>query len=167
MSKQLECDILEVFDKFSSLAKGEMIKSMKSAIKAGAQQLKKETLSNARAGIKTYNNLPGKYIDSILDAVRVSRLVDEYDEDLYQKVHVMGTRKKGSQTYKFRFLEGGTKDRYQRTLKGRPLKKPRYIGRITPRRYFGQAKRTVLPQLDRIFIAKINECVNKVNNSKI
>lgn len=171
MNNKVTCNALEVFQKFSALSTYEMTKCMKSAVRMGSQALKKETISNARAGIKTYNNNPGQYNDSILDAVRVGKMHDEVGSDIYQIVSVLGTRNKGSQSYKFRFLEAGTRDRYQkkRTVRRNgqkvqiTLKKPKYIGRITPRYFFRNAKNTVLPQLSRIFLSKINECMNKIS----
>lgn len=166
---QFECNAEEVFEKFASLSKIEMTKAMKSAIKYGAQTLRKQTKANASAGILTKNNHPndGYNGDSILDAPRVGRFNDEDGEDLYQIVHVLGTRKSDSQTYRFRFLEGGTKDRYARTYKGQSLKKPRYLGRITPRYFFRNAQSEVFPQMDRIFLEKINQVADKINNTKL
>lgn len=168
MKQNIQCNAMEVYEKFSSLAKEEMTKAMKSAVRSGAMKLKKETVSIARGGIKTYNNHPGgKYENgNILDAVMVTKMETRANEDISMKVHVLGNRKTGSKTFRFRFLEGGTKDRYATKYKGAPLKKQRYLGRIAPRRYFGQAKRNILPAMDSIFIEKINECINKVNNTK-
>lgn len=170
-NQNLECDIYEVFSKFAELSKIEMTKTMKSAVTACASEIRKNTKSSARAGIKTTNNHPfdSYHADEVWDAPRLSRMHDDLGEDIYRKVHIFGNRKKGSgsQTYRFIFLDYGTPDRYARTYKGKPLKKPRYLGRIQGRKWFVNAQAQVAPQMERIFTERIDKCINKLNNTKV
>ena len=165
MKSGLTCNAEEVFERFSNLAKVEMTSAMKSAIRAGASNIRKQTILNAKAGIKTTNNHPNDpyHGDNVWDAPRLGRMNDEDGEDLSMKVHIYGSKKSDSQTYRFRFLENGTKERYARTYKGKPLKKPRYLGSISPRNWFKSAQDTVFPQMERIFMERIEKCINKVN----
>lgn len=163
----LETDILESWNKFSSMTYTQMDRAIKRALLKGAKAIKEQTISNARAGIKSYNNKKDDPYngDSILDAPRITKLEDSYDSDsLSLKVHVMGTRKSNSQTYRFRFLEKGTKVRQQKTNKGKALTKPRYTGRISARRYFGNALNSV--NLDAIYQQEILDAVNKINQGE-
>lgn len=163
----LEVDVLEMFNKFKELTAKEMDMAVKKAITKAAREIREKTVQNAESGIKTYNNHPdGPYNgDTILDAPRVSRIEDRYDEDsLSIKVHVMGTRKSDSQTYRFRFLEKGTKDRYQLTYRGKELKKPRYLGSIKPRHYFRKANEET--NVESIYVKEIDEAINKINNGR-
>ena len=167
--KNLECDIYETFQKFAQLSKKEMTSSMKGAIRAVAQELRKTTISNAKAGIKTTNNHPldPYHGDEVWDAPRLGKFNDRAGEDLYVKVHIYGTKKADSQTYRFRFLDYVTKDRYARTYKGKPLQKPRYLGKIQGRKWFVNAQAQTAPQMERIFTERIDKCINKLNNTKV
>lgn len=163
----LENNVLEMWEKFSQMTYSEMDRAIKRALVKGAKAIKEETVSNARAGIKSYNNHPddGYNGDSILDAPRMTKLEDEYDSDSVSlKVHVLGTRKSNSQTYRFRFLEKGTKPRFQKEIHGKALTKPRYTGQITGRRYFGNALQSV--NLDAIYEEEITKAVNNINSGK-
>ena len=165
MSSDLDINITEVFNRYKELAGREMISAVKGAMRKAAKKLQKDTISNAKAGIKTYNNHPdGDYENySILDAVMVGKVVDRYDEDLSIKVHVMGNYKPNSKTFRFRFLEKGTKERFQTRRNGKELTKPKSIGRINGRRYFGQAKNSL--NIDQIYLEAISKAVDKINNS--
>lgn len=157
-------DLVEQFNEFKDVAKYEIIDGVKRAMRKAAREIQKQTIENARAGIKTYNNHPnGKYEqDSILDAVRVGKLQDNYDEDeMFIKVHVMGNGRENSKTFRFRFLEKGTKDRYATQQKGRQLSKPRYLGKIAPRRYFRDARNSV--NVWDIYLQEIEKAIDKVN----
>ena len=178
MTAGLECNIEEVFGKFMDLTAKEMNKAVRSALRAGAKELQKQTKANAKAGIKTTNNTAyydGKivtYIDDVVDAVMISKVDGTYGEELSQRVHVMGTKKSGSQTYKFRFLEKGTKERYARHYRDsrgqlQNLKKPRYLGRIGGNWYFKNAQSSILPNLQNIYMKKIDETINKLNSTKL
>jgi HK97 gp10 family phage protein len=167
MSSGLEVNVNEMFDKFKQLTAREMDSAIKKAMKAAANEIKNQTLSNARAGIKTYDNHPDDPYngDTILDAVKVTKIEDRYDGELSMKVHVMGTNKSDSQTYRFRFLEGGTKDRYSKTYKGQYMKKQKYLGRITPRKWFDTARKSV--NVENIYLQTISNAIDKINSESI
>lgn len=165
MAKQaIECNIADVFSQFAELSKIEMTDTMKSAVRSCAQALRKQTTENAKVGIKTTNNHPKDpyHGDNVWDAPRVGPLHDDLGEDLYMKVHIFGTRKEDSQTYRFIFLDYGTPERYAKTYKGVPLKKPRYLGKIVGRKWFKTAQSQIAPQMERIFTEKISKCINKL-----
>lgn len=167
MASGLETNVTEMWENFKELTGYEMDKAIKKGLKKAATAIKKRTVENARAGIKTYNNDPDDeytQADSILDAPRVSKIQDWYDEDSVSiKVHVMGPLHGKSQGYRFRFLEKGTKERKVRTQKGKSLKTPRNIGAIRPRWYFRDAKDSV--DVERIFIETIDEAIEKINSN--
>lgn len=167
MASGLETNVTEMWEKFRELTGYEMDKAIKKGLKKAATTIKKKTVENARAGIKTYNNDPNNeytQADSILDAPRVSKIQDWYDEDSVSiKVHVMGPLHGKSQGYRFRFLEKGTKEREVRVQKGKSLKTPRKIGAIRPRWYFRDAKDSV--DVERIFIETIDEAIEKINSN--
>lgn len=156
-----------MFTKFAELSKIEMTQAMKGAVRKTAQALKKQTIDNARAGIKTTNNHPNDpyHGDNVWDAPRLGKFNDRVEDDLSVKVHIFGTRKSNSQTYRYIFLDYGTRDRYAKTYKGKPLKKPRYLGRIIGRKWFVNAQAQVYPQMERIFTESLNKCINKLSHT--
>ena len=168
MTSGLECDVEKVFEQFCELTNEEMNKAVKSALKSGAVELKKQTQQNLTSSLKKRDNHPGKYNDRIEDAVRISKFDnDNFDEDLYIKVHIMGTRAKYSGTYRARFLEKGTKDRYAKRYNRKELQIPRYLGHIDGKWFFKNAQGQVFPHIQQIFMDSIDKAVNKINDAKI
>ncbi len=174
----LECNIGETFTKFADLTASEMTKAAKRALRAGAKELQKQTRANAQSGMSTNSNqgwYDGKivvYTDKVEDAVMISKVDGDFETELNQKVHVMGTRKSGSQTYKFRFLEKGTKERYAKHGRNRKhelitLKKPKYLGRISGRWFFRNAQQQVFPNLPSIYMKEIDKTIDKLNKAKL
>ena len=173
MKGGLECNIADTFNAFMDLTSSEMNKAVKRALRAGAKELQRQTKANAVSGMKTQNNTAwydGKiifYNDKVEDAVMISKVDGGFEDELSQRVHVMGIRKSGSQTYKFRFLEKGTKERYATKWKGNTLKKPRRLGKIDGRWFFKNAQNQVFPNLPSIYLAEIEKTINKLNNTKL
>lgn len=168
MNSGLECDIEKVFEQFCELTDREMNKAVRSALKSGAVELKKQTQQDLTSSLKKRDNHPGMYNDKIEDAVRIGKFDnDNFDEDLYIKVHIMGTRNTGSGTYRARFLEKGTKERYAKTYKKATLEKPRYLGSIQGKWFFKNAQGEVFPHIHQIFMDNIERAINKINNTKV
>lgn len=109
----------------------QFFKAKISALKHSAKVLK-DSATDAFKSSGISNNPNPKYNDLLSDAIRISR-VDEVDSAI--KVHIMGVRSKGSGTFRLRFFENGTKERFQSQLKGKPLKKKRSLGQIPNGKY--------------------------------
>lgn len=75
-----------------------------------------------------------KYIDTLADAVGFTKV-----DGASLVVNAMGNRKPKSGTYRTRFFEDDTRDRYQKTYRGVKLKKKRYLGHITGTKFFSSA----------------------------
>lgn len=163
----LETNIEEVFNAFCDLTQKEMKGVVKKAIGKAEKELKTQTVTNLISSINERGRSRFMYDDSIEDAVRASKVKGDYGEELEGKVHIMGTRDKGSGTYRARFLEKGTKIRAAKTWKGKPLQKQRNLGSIKPKWFFRSANVTVLPQIERIYMAEIDKAIQKINNTKI
>lgn len=156
-------DLSVIFDNWSKDVRTEVDKALARAIRRTAVQIKENTKANAIAGIKSYNNhvsTEDNYEEgNILDAIRMTGMIDRYDEDeRYIKVHVMGVRSKRNKTFRFRFLEKGTKERSYTTKAGNVHR----LGSIKPARYFGRAKASVDPL--PIFEEEMNKAINKINS---
>lgn len=110
-----------------------MSRAESSALKRGANVIKKNTKSAFRkTGIKDVQN--EKYSDRLIDAIRTSKV-----RNGEVTVHIMGSRNATSGTYRTRFFEGGTKERFQKTYRGLPLNKPRKLGKIDAYNFFNTA----------------------------
>lgn len=163
----LECDVEKTFEKFADLATNQMTAAIKKAINVAAATLKDITKSNLlSSGIVMHSN-DSKFNDSLEDGVMMRKAKGNYDEDFYSVVHIMGSRATGSGTYRLRFFEKGTKDRYQQKVDGKPLSKPRYVGQIKPRWFFKTANDTIEPQLTDIYIKEIDKAVEKINRTQV
>jgi HK97 gp10 family phage protein len=158
-------NIDEMFEKFAEMTSNEMTRAIKRALNRAAAQLQRLTRSNLSSMIKSDTGGNGKYNDRLSDGVMRRSAKAAYDEEMSTVVHVMGRQASGSGTFRLRFLEGGTKERYAQTYKGQPLKKPRYLGQIKPMNFFKNANETIEPQLERIYIEEIDKAIDKINQS--
>jgi hypothetical protein len=82
-----------------------------------------------------------KYKDTIADAVRFTKV-----DGASLKIHALGSGETGSGTYRARFFEEQTKDRYQKTYNGVKLKKKRYLGHVGPLHFFKPTMETNMPE---------------------
>lgn len=166
MASGLVTNVEEVWEAFQQLTNREMTKAVKRAINKAAAILQRTTISNLSSLLKSDTGGKGRYIDKMTDAVRRSGANGMYDEEISAIVHIMGTQASSSGTFRARFFEKGTKERYAQTYKGQPLRKPRYIGQIRPNYYFKAANDQLSSQLDRIYAEEINKTIEKINASK-
>ena len=81
----------------------------KKSMRRGAAVIKRQTVSNFKKELPASTQSSEKYSDRLIDAVRST--VYEENNEVYFSVHVMGSRKKDSGTFRARFFERGTKER--------------------------------------------------------
>lgn len=109
-------------------------KYAKAALYAGAAVIKDQTERNLMQRLPKARQPNPLYNDTLADAIWNTKS-DGAEVD----IHIMGTRAQGSGTFRTRFFENGTQDRYAKTYKGKKLKKPRYLGKIKPKYFFKDA----------------------------
>ena len=111
-------------------------KFFKAALYSGAAVIKNQAKANLTSQLPAATNHNPKYSDTLVDAIRNTKT--EGDEIT---IHTLGTRESTSGTYRTRFFENGTKSgtRYQKTYRGVPLKKKKYVGRLPALRFFNSA----------------------------
>lgn len=68
-----------------------------------------------------------KYNDRLIDAIRQSAVTGANTK---VTVSILGSNEHGSGQFRLRFFEGGTKERVQKTYKGKPLKKKRKLAQL-------------------------------------
>lgn len=160
-------DLVQLYDRYCQLTHWHMDKAMRSALRAGSRELQRVTKQNLTGVIKK-RSTNHKYKDRMEDAVRISKIKGgSGDKELTQSVHIMGTREKGSGTFRARFLEKGTALRAAKTYKNKEgrivgLKKPRVTGLITPRWYFRRAQESVEPRLTDIYLKEIDKFIDRI-----
>lgn len=125
-----------------------MSRAEKSALNRGAAVLKKNIKQELQGTDIDLNKPNDKYNDKLIDAIRSSKV-----KDGSVVVHIMGTRKSGSGTFRLRFFEGGTKERFAKTYNGKPLKKKRALGHIEAHNFFSNALSTseseIMDEMDK------------------
>lgn len=167
MNSGFVTDIEKVWEEFTNLTSTQMSRAIKRALNKAAAQLQSQTKSNLSSLIKSDTGHNGKFSDKLVDAVRRVGANGAYDQELSAVVHIMGSQASTSGTYRARFLERGTNERYAKTYKGQPLRKPRYLGQIRPRWFFRSANQQIEPQLERIYMEEIDKAIQKINATNI
>ena len=129
-------DLNKSFDWLSVHGKGYFVRALVQA----ANIIKTQAKANLSSNLPAAGNHNPRYNDTLLDAIRNTHT--EGDEIT---IHTLGTRNSGSGTYRTRFFENELKSgtRYQKTYKGIPLKKKRYLGRLKPLKFFSSAVSSV------------------------
>ena len=123
---------LQDFDAYRDLLGGMTFRNVTvKALRGAATEVKKETLSVLRGVFPGAWKSNSEYNDSVYQAVRVGRTKIGLNHT-ETSAHVLGVRKKGSQTYKLRFYEGlvTRRTRYKGTprVAGRDYKSTTEIG---------------------------------------
>lgn len=138
----------------------EFPKIERQAVYAGARILRDAAKRQMLIDFPKAASKNSNYVDTISDAVMMSKM-----DGTGVTVHVLGHRGKGSQTYKARFFEKGTKDRYAKSWKGKRLKKKRYMDRIKDLRFFRKAvtsnQQKALDKIKEVFEDRLSEIFNK------
>lgn len=96
-----------------------------------------------------------KYSDTLVDAVGFTRV-----DGASLNINAMGNRRKGSGTFRARFFEAGTKNRYQKSRNGVKLQKKKFIGKIKPTWFFHKAVNANEAQAIKLMEDVISEYVN-------
>ena len=138
-------------------------KAKKSGLRIGAKTILKSVQEMLMStDINGVQNINPKYSDSLFDAIRMTKIQD--DGELI-KVHILGSKKTGSGTYRLRFFEGGSKqERYAKTYKGKPLKKPRRTGRLKAYNFFDAGVYSSIDSATKLMMEQITKIIQKEQN---
>ena len=121
--------------KFEETAK-EMPRIEKKALYRAAYYLRDQIRNNLIAKVPKANTRNPKYTDTLIDAVGFTR-----PDGGSLVVNALGTRAPGSGTFRTRFFEAGTKERYQLRRNGIKLKKKKSVGALPAKPFFQGAVR--------------------------
>lgn len=119
--------------KFEDTAK-RMPSVEKYALYQGAAFLRDKIKESLTSKLPKATQRNPKYNDTLEDAVRFTKV-----DGASLKVHALGTRAPGSGTYRTRFFEEGTVERFHKKRNGIKLKKKKSVGKITPLRFFSSS----------------------------
>ena len=179
MNSGFSCNTEKAFEAFCNLTGQEMTKALSSGLRKAAKEVVNLTKLNAKSGMMKRNNphwYDGKlvsYSDKIEDAPRHGRVYaggyGGVADDMYVNISIFGSNARDSGTYRFRFLDQGTKERFAKNYRTKDgqlklLKKPRRLGHIAPRWWFRNAYQAVLPNVDSIILEAVEKAVNKINS---
>ena len=114
--------------------KEELPRAEKRALYRAAYFLRDKIRESLVSNIPKATSHNPKYTDTLVDAVGFTKV-----DGASLNINAMGNRKKGSGTYRTRFFENNTKDRYQKTYRGIKLKKKRFLGHITGTHFFSSS----------------------------
>ena len=149
--------LVDQFEEFVGTSLRELRHQYKTILGAGAAELKKETKKELLASVPAANQRNPKYSDRLIDAVRSYVMKDETNPEVY--VHIMGTRKAKSGTFRTRFFEGGTKIR--------KIKSGKYAGRevsnIEGKSFFERAISKTGSKVVSAADARLAEVIRKMN----
>lgn len=135
-------------------------KAEKAALRAGGQLIKKNVKNEVGSTIPgSKKNNSGIFYDRLIDAVRITKPYHGYI-----KYHILGTKKKGSGTFRLRFFESA-KMRYQTKINGKPLKSKRKIGSLAKfNGFFARGVAASQSQLQPTMQAALEKYIKKAWN---
>ena len=137
-----------------------MSRAESSALRKGANVIKKNIRQAVKdSDFKSTTRNP-KYNDRLIDAVRSGKV-----KDGSIVVHIMGTQQSGSGTYRLRFFEGGTKERIQKSIKGKPLKKERKLSSIKAYKFFSSGLNNSQSDVTKAMDEQLTKYIEKAWNN--
>ena len=132
-------ELEQILDRLSGK---EIMCAQRRALSQSGRILLKKARQNAVSLVPNVRQPNPKYSDTMYDAIRM-KVYQEDDFRWYFKVHILGTRKKTSGTFRLRFFEGGTaprKTRYEYTDKlGRTYPAGQNRGSLRGTNFFSSA----------------------------
>lgn len=95
-----------VLDMLDALSTREVMGIQRTALRKAANVLRTDARKRLKKDLPNATTSSSKYSDTLIQGIMTS--VREGNEGMDAKVHIMGTRKKTSGTFRTRFFEGGT-----------------------------------------------------------
>lgn len=137
----------------------ELDDSLDSVLQAGAAVIKEQARRSLIANVPAATKPNPLYNDVMADAPLYGKV-----NNGTVKIHVLGSGKKGSGTFRARFFEGGTKVRKQKTLNGKPLSKARVTGQIKPTRFFETAVASSEQNAYSVMEERLSQIIDNINS---
>ena len=155
MKDEFVIDAHEVLNTMKKLTGKEIDAAIRRTVTQSANILVKETKDNFKHITDAWSHKNSWNGRKLIDGIKKSKY-DKKEEAI--KVHICGD-------YRLQWFELGTKDRWQKKIKGRVLAKPRYIGKYTPHYFFRDAvqstEQRIFEDMDKRLSAAIMKIANK------
>lgn len=160
------------FYQASEIFKKDVVMARKRGMNKAAQLIRNKTrqlIKGTNPNLDKASTNP-KYSDKISDGVMIQRA--DYNKlvgDDIVSVHVMGKRSSDSGTFRLRFFENGTVDRYTSSYKrkgknGKVYRvKGHYVGKIKGHNFLKQASQSEMPKAPLMIDNEINKAIDKFN----
>lgn len=150
----------------------EVIKARKRGMNKAAQKIRNATRSLIKSKLPNASKPNPKYDDKMIDGVRVSKYKEStLVGEAVSGVHIMGTRKKGSGTFRLKFFEDGTDNRqtesYYRTnpYSGKKHKvKGHSTGSVSGKGFFKSSVDSKINEAYSTIEQEIIKAIEKANN---
>lgn len=139
MTNNISIEFDSLIKKFETMS-DEIDEIGKKALNVGAYELKTKVKSAFASKMPTatkpvrQQSIKGYAVSSgepLIDAVRQTKVSNGHT-----KVHILGAGQPHSSLFIARFYENDTKTRYQKSFKGKKLKKPRKLGKLEGKHFF-------------------------------
>lgn len=111
-------ELKKVSDKATRSASAFLVRNAKKALKSAVG-------TKVYSSVGRYNKKSGKKL-KLFQGIKYGRFKKDFG---IRKVHILGE-------YRLKWFEKGTKERYQKTVNGKTLKKARRLGKMTGKRFF-------------------------------
>ena len=127
---KVEGSFIGVFDEVAA----KMPQIEKRALYRAAYFLRDKIRQSLTSAVPGANRRSPKYSDTLVDAVQFTPV-----DGASTTVNAMGNRKPKSGTFRTRFFEEGTVERFHKKRNGVRLKKKKSVGKITGTKFFASA----------------------------
>ena len=161
----IETDALKQFEAFEQLTAKEMKKALTQGLRKASTKVRTAIRKELRKSVNGSNKVNPKFNDTLEQGVRTTN-VKEVDGNIITHVTISSNNKKGSGSYRLKFFDKGTNERYAKTWKGKPLKKKRRLGRIKTYNFFQNGLNSSASDFNQTLETEINKAVDKINNKK-
>lgn len=141
-------EIMRFLDDYTDI----VFKAKQAALRKAAQILKDNTLKSLRSTGINVDGRSNKYDDTLADGVTITKIKDGDKIG----VHILGNRRSSSGTYRLRFFEKDTRERYQKTKNG-----VRRTGKITGHHFFENAVNSSSSDVEHVLHDTLEKYIRK------
>ena len=163
---------VQQWNQISDELRKEILKARKRGMNKAAMKIRNKTRSLIKSAFPASTKPNSKYSDKIIEGARVSKYREStLAGEAVAGVHIMGVRNKSSQTFKLRFFEGGTVERFTKSYKrknrvngGMHNVKAHRTGSIKGKGFFSSAVQSELQNAPSVIEQELIKAVIKCNN---
>lgn len=145
-----------------------VIRGRRKGMNKVATEIKKTTKQLVKSSLPKAASSNSKYSDKMIDAVRTTKYKEStLVGEAIAGVHIMGTRKTGSGTFRLRFFEAGTSERFVKTHKrkgknGTYTVKGHSTGKVDGKWFFKSAVNSRINEAEKIIADNIRKALENI-----